>query len=133
MTFFKKRSFIVCTAVGVTAAAVFTALLCLPLAWAVTREALPEAYGGACAAAVSGLAVLIATAVIVRSRGREALAMGGAIGAGYALLAALLCAMSGGNSAFGPWLIALCAAVFAGGVAGALISVRQNTHKKRKH
>ena len=132
MTFFKKRSFPVSAAVGEGCALALTALLCLPLAWATIRELLPEAAGGLCAAAAAGLSVMAVTAVIGRSRGREALATGCAIGGGYVLLAALLCALSGGKGAFGPWLGYLCAAVFAGGSAGAMVSVRQKTHKKRR-
>ncbi len=132
MTFFRKRPFIVCAAIGWGCALVLTALLCLPLAWAVTKEILPEPAGPAACALAAGLSVLIPTAVIVRGRGREALATGGAIGGGYLLLAALACALAGSRSAFGPWLIWLAAAVLAGGLAGSMVSIRQNTHKKRR-
>lgn len=132
MMIFKKRSFIVCAAIGEGCALVLTALLCLPIAWALTKEALPETAGGIAAAAAAGLSVLVPTAVIVRSRGRETLATGGAIGGAYLALAALLCALSGSRSAFGPWLVYLAAAVLLGGLAGAMVSLRQNTHKKRR-
>ena len=132
MTFLKKRSFIVCVAIGLGCALVRTALLCLPIAWAQAKEVLPETAGGAAAAAAAGLSVLVPTAVIVKSRGREALATGGAIGGAYVVLAALLCALAGSKSAFGTWLVVLAAAVLLGGLVGAMVSIRQNTHKKRR-
>ena len=133
MQFFRKRSFPICAAVGEGCALALTGLVLLPVAWAIGREFIPEAAGAICAPAAAGLSVLVTTAVIARSRGREALATGAAIGLSYLLLAALLCAMGGGKTAFGPWLAWLSAALCAGGLAGALLSVRRNIHKKRKH
>ena len=132
MSFFKKKSFAVCAAIGVGGALILTALGLLPVTWAVIREVLPEGSGGVCAAIVAGLSVLAATAVVVRGRGREALATGGVIGGAYVLLAALLCALGGSKSAFGPWLAYLTGAVLIGALAGALVSVRQNKHKRRR-
>ncbi len=132
MTFFKKRSFLVCAAIGEGCVLALTALLCLPLAWAVTREFLPEAAGGAAVLIAAGLSVLAVTAVIVKSRGKEALATGGVIAGGYILLAALACALAGSKSAFGTWLVYLAAAVLLGGAIGAAASIRQNAHKRRR-
>ena len=133
MSFFKKRSFAVCAAVGEGCALVLTALLMLPAAWAVSAELLPLEAGSICAAAAAGLSVLLTTAVIARARGREALASGGAIGGGFVVLAALACALGGAKNAFGLWLAYLAGAVAAGALAGALLSVRQNRHKRRHH
>ena len=132
MTFFKKRSFLICAAVGEGCALALTALLCLPLAWAITREVLPEAIGGVAASIAAGLSVLAVTVLIAKSRGKEALATGGAIAGTYILLAALVCALAGRNSAFGPWLVYLAAAVLLGGALGAVASIRQNTHKRHR-
>ena len=56
----------------------------------------------------------------------------GGIGLGFVTLAALACALGGGKCAFGLWLAYLAGAAAAGGLIGALTSVRQNRHKKRR-
>lgn len=132
MSFLKKRPFALCAAIGEGCALILTALLLLPAAWAVSAEALPMEAGAALPFAAAALAVFVSTAVLARLRGRQALATGGAVGGGYILLAALACALSGEKGAFGLWLAWLAAAVLAGAVAGALVSVRQNRHKKRR-
>lgn len=128
----KKSSFPLCAAIGEGCALALTALLLLPAAWAVSAGLLPETAGRIAACVPAGLAVLVTTAVIVRVRGREALATGGAIALGAVLLAALCCALGGAKSAFGPWLAWLAGAAAAGGLAGALAGIRRNSHKKRR-
>lgn len=132
MSFLKKRSFAVCAAIGEFCALLLTALLLLPAAWAVSAEALPMEAGLLFPFIAAALAVLITTAVIARVRGSQALATGGAIGGGYILLAALACALSGEKGAFGLWLAYLSGAVILGALIGAVLSVRQNRHKKRR-
>ncbi len=132
MSFLKKKTFAVSAAIGEGCALVLTALLLLPVAWAVASGMVGEAAGGICACVAAGLGVLVPTAVIARARGREALATGGAIALGLVALAALLCALGGGKCAFGLWLAYLTGAVAVGGLTGALTSVRQNRHKKRR-
>lgn len=133
MSFFKKKSFALCASVGEGCALVLTALLLLPLAWAVSCRLLPRSAGGICVPAAAGLAVLLSTAVIARTRGKQAMATGGAIGGGYVALAVLLCALGGAKNAFGLWLAYLAGAAAAGALGGALLAVRQNRHKKRRH
>ena len=132
MSFLKKRSFAAAAAIGEGCALILTALLLLPVAWGVSASLLPQTAGALCAPAAAGLAVLLTTAVIAKVRARQALATGGAIGGVYVTLAALLCALGGAKSAFGLWLAYLAAAVAVGVLAGALLSVRQNRHKKRR-
>ena len=132
MSFLKKWSFGLCAAAGEGCALLLTALLLLPAAWAVSAEALVLEAGLVLPYAAAALAVLVPTAVIARVRGRQALQFAGAIAGGYILLAALGCALRGAKSAFGPWLGLLAAAVLAGALAGALLSVRQNRHKRRR-
>ena len=132
MSFFKKRPFAVCAAVGEGCALILTALLLLPAAWAVSSEMLPERLCLPAAIAAAGLAVLLPSAVIARIRGREAVPLAGAIGGGYILLAAVACALGGEKSAFGPWLLYLAGAAVAGALLGAVLSVRQNRHKKHR-
>ena len=128
----KKKSFAVCAAVGECCAILLTALLLLPVAMAISGEALPEAMGGICAVAAAGVSVFVPTVVIARVRARQVLATAGAIALGYVVLAALCCALSGAESAFGMWLLWLAVAVGAGGLMGAVLSIRQNTHRKHK-
>ena len=133
MSFLKKRYFAVCAGIGEACALALTALLALPIAWAIRSEALPQSLGGICAAVCAGIGVLISTAVIARARGRQAMATGGAVGGGAVVLAALCCALGGSRCAFGPWLGVLAAAAGVGAVAGALLALRRNTHKRRRH
>ena len=128
----KKKSFAVCAAMGECCAILLTAVLLLPVALAVSGEVLPEALGGICAVAAAGISVFVPTVVIARIRARQVLATAGAIALGYVVLAALCCALGGAGSAFGLWLLRLAAAVGAGGLMGAVLSIRQNTHRKRK-
>ncbi len=132
MSFLKKKSFALCAAMGVGCAWALTAALLLPFAWAIRSQTIPEEAGWLCASLSAGLAVLVPTAVIARVRGRQALATGGALAGGYTALAALACALGGKGSAFGMWLAALAAAAFAGGLVGAMVSVRQNAHRKKR-
>ena len=133
MSFLKKQSFPLSAAIGEGCALLLTAALLLPAAWAVSAELLPLEAGPMLACAAAGLAVLVPTAVIARARGQQALITGGAIGGGYILLTALACALGGEKSAFGAWLATLAGAVLLGALAGALLSVRQNRHKRRRH
>ncbi len=127
-----KTSFAMCAAMGEGGALLLTALLLLPVAWAIQDEVLDQRAGWICAFIAAGLSVLIPTAVIVRARGRRALATGGSIALGYVVLAALCCALGGGGTAFGTWLLWLAAAVAAGGLLGAMISVRSKTRGRRR-
>ncbi len=132
MSFLKKSGFAAAAAMGTGAALVLTALVLLPAAWAVSAGLVPEQAGRTAALVVAGLAVLAATAVIAKVRGREALATGGAVALGTLTLAALCCALGGAKCAFGPWLAYLAGAALAGGLAGAMAGVRRNSHKKRR-
>ena len=132
MSFLKKKPLTVCIAVGVGCAAVLTAVLLMPFAWAIRGELLPERAGWLCAAFSAGLAVLIPTAVIVHVRKRQAMATGASIALGCLTLAALGCALGGEGYDFGVWLGALAAALLAGGLAGAVLSTRRTGHRKRR-
>ena len=132
MSILKKKSFTLTVAIGLGAALVLTALLLLPMALLIHKQALGLTMGWLCAALAAGLSVFIPTAVIVRVRGRQALATGGALALGYVLLAALVCALGGSGFAFGSWLIRLAVAVTAGGLAGSMVSIGQNTRRKRR-
>ena len=132
MSILKKKSFTLIVAMGLGAALLMTALLLLPMALLIHKEVLGLGMGWLCAVLAAGLSIFVPTAVIVKIRGRQALATGGALALGYVLLAALLCALGGSGFAFGPWLIRLACAVTAGGLAGAMVSIGQNTRRKRR-
>ncbi len=133
MSFLKKKSLLACVGIGTLCALAVTALLLAPCAWAIRGELLPESAGWLCAAGSGGLGVLTSTAAIVRVRRRQAMATGGAIGGCCLALAALCCALGGEGYGFGLWLGALAAALLAGGLAGALLSSRRKSPKRRRH
>ena len=132
MSILKKKSFPLTVAIGLGAALVLTALLLLPIALLIHKEVLGLNMGWLCAPLTAGLGIFVSTAVIVKARGRQALATGGALALGYVLLAALVCALGGSGFAFGPWLIRLSCAVAAGGLAGAMVSIGKNTRRKSR-
>lgn len=128
----KKKGLSLSAAIGLACAVVLTVILCLPFAAAVCQGALPLSGAFAWAATAAGLSVLIATLFIARTRQRQALPTGGIIGGGFALLCALLCALGGEGFFFGGWLLWLAGAVLLGGLLGAVMSIGQNQHKKRR-
>ena len=132
MSILKKKSFTLVAAIGLGTALVLTALLLLPMALLIHKEVLGLSMGWLCAALSAGLSVFLSTAVIVKARGRQALATGAVLAGGYVLLAMLLCAMGGSGFSFGPWLIRLLIAVIVGGLVGAMVAIRQNTRRKRR-
>lgn len=128
----KKSGLALTSAVGLGAALGVTALLCLGAAALIRRGTLPMRMADVCAAVSAGVAVWLVVWLITRARGRQALPTAACVAGGYVLLAALLCAMGGEKSAFGAWLWRLSAAVAGGGLLGAVMSLRQNTHRKRR-
>ncbi|MCD8115891.1 MAG: hypothetical protein LUE21_02045 [Oscillospiraceae bacterium] len=132
MSKLKKMSFPAAAAVGEAGALALTAVLLLPVAAAIHRESLGQEWTWLCAVTAAGLSICAATVFVARSRDRQALATGGTIALGYVALAALLCAMGGAGSAFGVWLARLAAGAAAGGLVGAVLSIRQNVHRKKR-
>lgn len=128
----KKKGLALSAAIGLACAVALTALLCLPFAAAVCRGVLPLSGAFIWAATAAGLGVFIATLLIARTRQRQALPTGGIIGGGFVLLCALLCALGGRGFTFGVWLLWLAGAVLLSGLLGAIMSIGQNKHKKRR-
>lgn len=128
----KKSGLALSAGIGLVAALGMTALFCLGAAALIRRGTLPMQTADVCASVSAGVAVWITVWSITRMRGRQALPTAACIAGGYVLLAALLCAMGGEKSTFGAWLWWLSAAVSGGGLLGAVMSIRQNTHKKRR-
>lgn len=128
----KKKGLLTAASIGVGAAVLLTVLLCLVFAAIIHREILPLSAAGACAAGAAGVAVFAASLVTGRLRERQALPLAGLIAAGLVLLAALLCALGGSAASFGPWLPRLCGASAGGALLGAVMSIRQNPHRKTR-
>lgn len=131
-SFLKKRGLLVSAAAGLGMALCLTALLCLALAALIQRQTLPMSAAGLGAALAAGLSVFAAVLLIAGRRQRQAMPLAGLVAGGFLLLAALLCALDSGGADFGPWLLRLGGTVSAGGILGAIMSIGQNTHTKRR-
>lgn len=127
-----KKGLAVSCGIALVFALALTALLCLPLTAAVYREALPLERVGAMAYIAAGISVFAAVFLTARTRARQALPTGAAVAGAYLALMALVCALGGEGASFGAWLWQLGAAVFAGGLLGAVMSIRQKSHRKRR-
>lgn len=118
--------------IGLCAAVLLTVLLCIPGAAMINGGLLPLSTCAVWAYAAAGISVFAATLTMTRLRKRQAMPTAGIIAGGYILLSAALCAFGGEGTAFGRWLWQLILAVAAGGLVGAVMSIRQNPHKKRR-
>ena len=121
-------SCLIAAAVGIAG----TAILCLALTPLFLRGVLPLESGSACAGSAAGIMVFAAVFLTVRLRGRQAMPSAGIIAGVTVLTAALVCALGGKEFDFGPWLLRLAAAAAAGGLMGAVMSIRKRTGKRRK-
>ena len=128
----KKLGLLPASLLGLLLSLAVTALFCLPFAAVICRGLLPMETMGLWALLAAGLGVMAGTVCVVRLRGRQVMPTAGIVGGGFLLTASLLCAAGGARSDFGPWLFWLAAAVLAGGLLGAVMSIRQNTHKKHR-
>ena len=131
MSGWKKWSLPAAAGVGLGCAALLTPILCAPGAWIAARGSLPLRacpYWAACAA---GLAVFLPVLLIAGARKKQALPTAGAVAGGYAALALIL-SLVFGHTPGGAWLGRVVIAVFVGGALGAVMSIRQNPHKKRR-
>lgn len=127
----KKMGLLPLCFIAIGAAIVLTMLLCLAFTPALLRGLLPMETGPVCATASAGLAVLIVVLLLAKVRGRQAMLAAGIVAGGTIVLAALICALGVERSYFGPWLLRLSAAAAAGGVIGAVMSIRTNRKKRR--
>ena len=131
MSGLKKMNLPVSVCVGLACAVLLTLLLCVPGAMIVNRGILPMSVCPYWAAGAAGLAVLFAALVIAGARKRQTLPTAAALAGGYVVLALLMALIMGGSLA-GGWLARLVIAVAVGGFLGAIMSIRQNPHKKRR-
>ena len=129
----KKLGLLPACLIGIAAVAVLTPLLCLALTPAFLRGMLLPETGPVCASASVGAAMLIVVFLLSGIRGRQAMPLAGIVAGGTVLLAALICALGGKNFDFGPWLLRLAAAAAAGGILGAVMSIRPHHPVRRAH
>lgn len=132
MSGLKKMGLLPLCLAGIAATAALTALICLALASLILRGALPQGAGPKCAEAAVGISIFISVWITARLRGRQPMAAAGVIAGGTVLLAALVCALGGPGFDFGPWLLRLAAWAMAGGIIGAVMSLRNRTPKRRR-
>ena len=127
----KKLGLLPSCLIGILAAAGATALLCLAVTPAILSGLLPMENGAVCAAACVGLSVFAVVFLLSRARGRQAMPVAGVVAGGIVLLATLICALGGKGFDFGPWFLRVSAASAAGGILGAVMSIRPRRHKRR--
>lgn len=133
MLFLKKKGFVFCAAFGVMLSAVLCMLLLLLAAFLIYKEMLGQEMGTAAACVSAGGGVFMASTILSRLRGRQALAMGAALPAAFLFLAMLIRLCAGGSSALGSWLLWLAVAVFAGGLLGAVLAAGKGANGKRRY
>lgn len=128
----KKWSLSAAAGFGAVLASLLTMVLCLPGAALIHRGSLPTAAAQIWGLASAGLSVFLAALVICRFRRRQAAPTAGLL-AGLFILVCILLSLFPGCQPPGLWLVRVALAVAAGGSLGAVMSIRQNPHKKRRH
>lgn len=132
MSKMKKLNLPTAGGVGCCLAVLMTVLLCIPGAAVINKGILPLSASSVWACAAAGVSVFLVVLVLARLRKRQAMPLAGIIAGGFVLLAAILCAFGGASSAFGPWLWSLAITAAAGGLLGAVMSIRHNTYRKHR-
>ena len=131
MLHWKKQGLIPSCLMCIGAVLLITLLLCLAFTPAYLRGMLPLETAPVCASASVGAAVFITVFLMSGLRGRQAMPAAGIVAGGTIILAAAICAAGGKRFDFGPWLLHLAAAAAAGGVFGAVMSIRPRAGKRR--
>ena len=127
----KKRSLLSAGVLALGLAVLFTAALCLAAVPLFLGEVLPLERAPETARVLAGIAVFAVVLWVSRARGQP-LPAAGIVGGGFVLLAALLCALGGIRSSFGPWLSHLALAVGTGALLGAVMSLRKKGRGRRR-
>ena len=133
MSGYKKLGLLPLCLAGVGMSTVLTALLCLALTPMILRGILPLAAGSRCAEITVGVSVCISVLLASRLRGKQPMAVAGAVAGGSILLSSVVCALGGTGFAFGPWLLRVALWAAAGGIIGAVMSLRNGPPKRRRH
>lgn len=133
MLFLKKKGFAFCVGVGTALSAVLCALLLMLTAFLTYKEVLGQGMGTAAACISAGGGVFGASVAISKVRGRQALPMGAALAAVFLLVAMIVRLCVGESAALGPWIMWLGAAVFCGGLLGAMLAAGKKAGSKRRH
>lgn len=130
MSGFKKMGLLPACLIAIAAVILGTVLLCLALTPLFLRGLLPLERGSVCACAAAAIMVFSAVFMTARLRGRQAMPAAGIITGGIVLFAALMCALGGSRTDFGPGLLRLAVAIAAGGIVGAVMSIRNRSAKR---
>lgn len=133
MSFLKKKGFAFCVGVGTIFSAAFSMLLLLLTTFLIFRKVVGQEAEAIVSYLCAGCGVLGASVVVTRAHGRQALLMGAALSGAVLLLFLMVHLCAGGSLALGGWFLWLAAAVFCGGLLGALISAGKGMSGKRKH
>ncbi len=128
----KKRGLLPSSIMGLAAAVILTALLCLALTPIITRGILPPESASSAGCVSAGLAVFAAVYYVSKSRGRQAMPTAGIIAGGYLLLAALVCALGGSGFEFGAWLGRDAVAAGLGAFLAAVMSIGKKPVKRNR-
>ncbi len=132
MSGYKKLGLLPLCLAGVGMSAVMTALLCLALTPLILRGILPPAVASRCAEIGVGLSVFMAVLLTSRLLGKQPMVVAGAVAGGTILLSSVVCALGGSGYAFGPWLLRIASWAAAGGIIGAVMSLRNGPSKRRR-
>lgn len=133
MSFLKKKGFAFCVCVGAALSAALCMLLILLAAFLIYKQVIAQEAGPVMAILCAGISVFAASAVMSGSRGRQALPIGAASAGAILLLAVIVRLAVGETSSMGPWLLWFSAAVFGGGLLGAVLGAGKNSRRKRIH
>lgn len=133
MSFLKKKGFAFCVCVGAALSAALCMLLLLLASFLIYRQVIDQDAGQVVAILCAGISVFAVAAVVTRARGRQALSVGAAL-AGVVILVALIARLTAGEtSSMGTWFLWLAAAVFGGGLLGAVLEAGKDSRRKRRH
>ena len=133
MSFLKKKGFAFCVSMGAALSVVLCMLMLLLASLLIYRQMIALEAGQIMAFLCAGISVFAVSAVFSRERGRQALSIGAAL-AGAVLLVALIVRLAAGETAsMGSWLLWFGAAVFGGGLLGAVLGAGKDVRRKRRH
>lgn len=133
MSFLKKKGFAVCMFAGAGLSAALCTVLLLLWALLIYKQVIAQDLGSAAAILSAGICVFAASALVTRSHGRQALALGASVAA-VIWLTAVIARVAAGEGAFmTPWIFWFSAAVLGGGLLGSLLGAGKNTRRKRIH
>ena len=128
----KKNSLPLGAAAGVLCAASVTLLICLLMAELIYHQRIPMNVLSWCATAAAGIGMMAGALTAAGLCHRRSLPAIGAAGGACLFILMVFRVASGIEGPFGVWFLRAAGAVLCGCGLGALMSIRQNRHKKRR-